>query len=133
MPNARERFVDKCEFKAGSGCVIWRGATSKSDAGKQDSPAFWYDGKRWPARRWAAIHIHGLPVTDGDNVVQTCGEPLCVEHVEVKRCDARNLERQNYLLEQLGYLEEDPTPPRPRPDHRDVPVHQPPSWLGEAA
>lgn len=136
VTSAVERFLAKCEFMAGSGCVIWRGATSKSNAGKADSPAFWFEGKRWPARRWAAIHIHGLEVSEAHNVQQTCGEPLCVQHLDVVVSMPRNIERQNYLLEQLGYGEEQEQPEKPRPEHGGVPFHSPPRWLvnrGETA
>ena len=129
MTSAVERFKAKCQFMPGSGCVIWRGATSHRHSGRERSPSFWYQGKRWPARRWAAIHIHGLKVDDSVNVGQGCGEPLCVQHVEVKPCDSRNLERQAYLLEQIGVWEPEPLVERPRPSHGGPPVHVMPEWL----
>lgn len=129
MASAIERFKAKCEFQPGSGCVIWTGATSKSEAGTVASPAFWYEGKRWPARRWAAINIHGLEVSESANVRQTCGEPLCVQHVQVVNGIARNYERQGYLLESLGYGDLEPPPPPPRPNHDGHPFHIEPEWL----
>lgn len=130
MKDALIRFRSKCRFEAGSGCVVWTGATSKSRAGTTPAPAFWASGKRWPARRWAAIHVHGLTVAETDNVVETCGEPLCVQHVAVEPCTiGRNYERQNYLLRGLGYGDEEDRVEKPRPRHTGEPFYRAPSWL----
>jgi hypothetical protein len=108
-----------------TGCVVWTGATSHARAGEKRHGAFWYEGKRWPAHRWAAQFIHGLGVTPEKEVRHTCRDTLCVQHVA---CEApTGNTRQHWLLVSLGYGE-DPDPDEPEPD---IPfdVHEPPDWL----
>jgi hypothetical protein len=94
---------------------------------------FKFEGKRWPARRWAAAFIHDQPI-DGREVTVTCGEPLCVQHV--KSDYPLSHTRQDYLLEGLGYREPEPDESRERSRrvladaHRDAnPFPTLPGWF----
>lgn len=92
---ALERFKAKCRVEGE--CLVWTGATYPS--GPKRSPGFWFEGKRWPARRWFATHIAGAEVKEWHNVEQTCANPLCVKHFRVDDPGVgRNIVRQNYLL-----------------------------------
>lgn len=93
-----ERFMAKC--RVDGLCIVWTGATYPS--GDKRSPGFWFNGKRWPARRWYAVHVHGREVHDSDNVEQGCSNPLCVRHSKViTGMPGRNYQRQAYLLNEL--------------------------------
>lgn len=123
MPTARERFLAKCEFMPGSGCVLWRGGTMATRDKAERTGVFW-DGRRVLARRWAAEHIHGIDLF-GKEVRVTCNDPLCVQHVEAI-CTGQN-PAQFYVFVDIGLAE--PLPPRGEPDHSGPPVHEAPAWL----
>jgi len=124
-----ERFKDKCEFQPGSGCVLWQGATAANSAGDTRSPRFRDGGKVWAARKWAAVHIHGLEVGEGMIVVNSCGEDRCVQHVSAI-VPGFNV-RQHWLLTDYGYLEREPEESREasRPRHDGPAIHEVPEWL----
>lgn len=139
------RFAAKCRFDATTGCVIWTGGTSAGRGNTARYGVFWHDGKRVFAHRWAAVHIHGLPVA-GVQVGHCCPHcapnTLCVQHLEpqtqlenlaelngrlaARRVEQSNDERQHWLFVALG-IREQPEPPPPDPDA--VPFHEPPAWL----
>jgi hypothetical protein len=142
--NALARFADKCEFDPTTGCVLWRGGTTSGRGNTASYGSFWYDGRRWFAHRWAAVHIHRLAVNDMQ-VGHCCPagpNTLCVQHLEPQtqldnlaeqagRMAARRLEqsadeRQHWLFVSLGIRE-----PAPAliADPDAIPFHQPPGWL----
>lgn len=93
-----DRFMAKCRVEGS--CIVWTGATYRS--GDKRSPGLWYEGKRWPARRWYAIHVKGMDVRDWMNVEQGCANPLCVRHGKLNDPGiGRNYQRQAYLLNAL--------------------------------
>ena len=80
-----ERFMAKCRFDAGTGCVIWTGAKTSGRGHSAPYGSFWFENRRWFAHRWAAQHIHGHAI-DGLQVEHYCPNrshpnTLCVEHV----------------------------------------------------
>lgn len=145
-----ERFRASCRFDPVTGCVLWTGGTTSGRGNSAKYGSFWFEGRRWFAHRWAAIHIHGLDV-DGLQVGHCCphtnGGPntLCVEHVEAvtqranleeqaqrlraQRVEQTNDQRQYWLLVDRGY---EPPPPVHEPDPDDAPWFSPPAWLASA-
>jgi hypothetical protein len=129
MPPARlsslERFTRKCEFMPHSGCVLWRGGTIASRNGTERTGVFWDRGRKHLARRWAAEHVHGIDLM-GKEVSLTCGEPLCVEHVEAVNTGMAN-PAQFYVFVDLGFCEMPPK--RVPPQHYGPPIFGEPQWL----
>lgn len=145
--DALERFKAKCEFDATTGCVVWTGGTTRGRGNTATYGSFWYEGRRWFAHRWAAVHIHGLNV-GGLQVAHCCphtgGKPnsLCVQHVQAqsqldnlaelharRRCvEQSNEERRYWLFVELGI---EPPPPVFDPDELPglVPFYEPPEWF----
>ena len=143
--DALARFAAKCRFDATTGCVLWTGGTTQGRGNTATYGSFWYEGRRWFAHRWAAVHIHRLPV-DGVQVGHCCpGHPntLCVEHVEPqtqvenlaelngrlaqRRVEQSADERQHWLFVQIGIREAEPEPERDKGD--GIPWYEPPAWL----
>lgn len=143
-----ERFRRSCRFDGATGCVLWTGGTTRGRGNSAVYGSFWFEGRRWFAHRWAAVHIHGLDVEGlqvGHNCPNTRNGPqtLCVEHVEAvtqrenldelngrlakrRRVEQTNEERKYWLLVERGY-EEPPPVAEPNPD--DIPFFTPPAWL----
>ncbi len=145
-----ERFLSFCQFDATTGCVVWTGGTTRGRGNTATYGAFWDQGRRWYAHRWAARHIHGLEI-DGLQVGHCCphtpdGHPntLCVQHLvgqtqlenlqeQMARgsgvCAQPNEVRRQWLLIELGY---DQAPPvhDPATSTGSVPFFIPPKWLG---
>lgn len=143
--DALQRFAAKCDFDPVTGCVVWTGGTTAGRGNSAVYGSFWYEGKRWFAHRWAAVHIHGLHV-NGYQVGHCCphtgGKPntLCVEHVTPQtqlenlaelngRVQQTNAERQYWLFVHIGL---EPEPPKYEPDPDGIPFHEPPRWFLEA-
>lgn len=134
------RFAEKCEFDATTGCVLWRGGTTRGRGNSATYGSFWAEGRRWFAHRWAAIHIHGLDLGD-DTVGHRCNRTLCVQHLERQTISANvaerntrvasiarqsNEQKQFWLLVERGY---EPEPPQAESDPEAIPFHEPPDWL----
>lgn len=139
MPrSALARFVAKCRYDPATGCVVWVGGTSGSRDGDTRTGAFWYEGARWSARRWAAKFIHGLSIAGGNEVGAACGNPLCVQHVHLIGQVNGNT-RQYYVLRRLGYEDAGEPDRRTQEELRQERVAElaaagrapdpPPSWL----
>lgn len=143
--DALQRFAAKCDFDPVTGCVVWTGGTTAGRGNSAVYGSFWYEGRRWFAHRWAAVHIHGLHV-NGYQVGHCCphtgGKPntLCVEHVTPQtqlenlaelngRVQQTNAERQYWLFVHIGL---EPEPPKYEPDPDGIPFHEPPRWFLEA-
>ena len=126
-PAALRRFAAKVKFDPVSGCVIWIGGTTSGRAGHVRYGAFKHQGKRWLAQRWAAEFIKGIR-TEGRQIVQECGNPLCVEHVAGLDPDPDYLHRLRYqwVLVQVGVHE---PPPEKEEIEDGVPYYEPPEWL----
>lgn len=146
--DALSRFAAKCEFDPTTGCVMWTGGKTRGRGNTAQYGAFWYEGRRHFAHRWAAVHIHGHDLSDGLQVGHTCpGGPrtLCVQHVEpqtqldnlaeqwarlgppaLRSCRQSADERQFWLLVELGYEE---PPPVASETPGAIPFHAPPDWL----
>ena len=128
---ALERFVAKCAFDAGTGCVRWTGGQTQGRGHSAPYGSFWYEGRRWFAHRWAARFIHGLDI-DGLQVDHCCPrelvahpDTLCVQHLQaIPAADNRELQ---WLRVQVGI---DEPPPLPAPaDGLLVPFFTAPAWL----
>lgn len=142
---ALERFLHYCRFDATTGCVLWSGGTSMGRGHSAPYGAFKDKGKRVPAHRWSAQHIHGFDI-EGFHVDHCCdpwraggSEPLppntlCVEHVQpITNADNVTLmhARRLWILTQKGYL--DPPPlfaELAAPvEYHAAPFHLPPAWF----
>lgn len=138
---AIERFAAKCAFDPVTGCVMWIGGKTSGRGHGEPYGSFWFEGERWFAHRWAAMHIHGFDIT-GLQVDHCCPagpSTLCVEHVKPERAEInRALQslrpgrafqtlttRQWWLFVTKGIEEE---PVRERIED-GIPFHQPPAWL----
>lgn len=139
--DALQRFASKCQFDAATGCVLWAGGKTRGRGNTATYGAFWYEGRRWFAHRWAGVHIHGLAL-DGVQAGHCCPagpNTLCVEHVtgqsqaenlaemhHRRKVEQSNAERQFWLLVERGY-EQLPADAPPPAD--EIPFHTPPEWL----
>lgn len=122
---ALERFAEKCRYDPATGCVLWTGGTTAGHGNSARYGSFWFEGARWYAHRWSAIHIKGIDL--GGNQAGHCcpagPNTLCVEHVTGQtqlanlvelnnRLKARVVqsaeERQYWLLVRLGFEAEPP-------------------------
>lgn len=138
---ALQRFAEKCAFDPVTGCVMWVGGTTSGRGHGEPYGSFWFEGERWFAHRWAAMHIHGFEIT-GLQVDHCCPagpSTLCVEHVKPEPAEVnRTLQslrpgrafqtlttRQWWLFVTKGIEEE---PVRERIED-GIPFHQPPAWL----
>lgn len=130
---AMERFVSYCRFDPCTGCVLWTGGTTQGQGHHVPYGAFWFEGKRWSAHRWAAKYIHGLDI-EGLHVDHHCpytgGPPntLCVEHLQAVT-NAENVRLQHarhWILVQVGVEE---APEVYQPDPLAVPWFSPPAWF----
>lgn len=146
-PNYRpafERFVEKCRFDPVTGCVLWTGGTSAGRGNTARYGVFWFEGSRWFAHRWAAVHIHDFNL--GESQVGHCcphgPNTLCVHHLKpqtqeenlaelnerLKAKASQSLrERQFWLFVSLGIERLPETEKLAREDM--VPFYEPPEWL----
>jgi hypothetical protein len=141
---ALQRFAEKCRFDYATGCVLWTGATTAGQGNTTRYGAFWDEGRRVPAHRWAAVHIHGIDLGT-DEAGHCCPNgpnSLCVQHLEgqtkavnvaerntrLAKANQPATTRQFYLFKQLGIHEPEPEAPvliAPL----EIPFHEPPLWL----
>lgn len=93
-----ERFAEKCRFDPRTGCVLWIGGTTAGRGNSARYGVFW-DGKRWAAHRWSAIHIHGLTLGEKQaGHTCPCGpNTLCVQHLS-GQTQLENLDELNTRL-----------------------------------
>lgn len=153
--HALDRFLRNCEHDPATGCVLWAGGTTAGRGHHARYGAFWYEGERWAAHRWAAAHIHGHDI-NGYQVDHCCplwrhGGPdplapntLCVDHVrpltsgENRDLQAARgqmltqgvLDRKYWVYVQVGLLE---APQEYEPPAMGVPFYLPPAWLAGGA
>lgn len=123
--DALRRFASKCRHDAATGCVIWTGGTTTGRGGNARVGAFKFEGKRWAAHRWAAKYIHGLEI-EGASVSQTCGDPLCQQHISASPIPSETDFRYHWVLVSVGAR---PLPEVEKPDAEAVPFYLKPSWL----
>lgn len=132
---ALERFVSRCQFDAGTGCVLWTGGTTQGRGHSAPYGSFWFDGRRWFAHRWSAKYIHGHEI-EGLQVDHHCPNrlhphTLCVEHVQPLTLHENRLlqteRRRFYVLITKGYEE----PPPFDNSSGDIPFFEEPVWLRE--
>jgi hypothetical protein len=141
---ALERFAEKCVFDATTGCVLWTGGTTAGRGNSARYGSFWFEGQRWFAHRWAAVHIHGIAL--GEHQAGHCcphgPNTLCVEHLtgqtilenldelnnrlKAKRASQSNSDRQHWLFVSIG-ITQLPEDEEPEPDA--VPFYEPPAWF----
>lgn len=131
--SAMERFIEKCEFDPYTGCVIWTGARTRGQGHNGWYGRFHYQGRKILAHRWAAEHIHGLKLTQFEQVDHCCPIPkipntLCVQHLQVVS-PTLNRELQ-WIRVQVGL--EEPPEPFVEPE-RDIPFFEQPIWLPKPA
>ena len=132
-----QRFISFCRFEPETGCVVWMGGKTQGRGHHVPYGAFWFEGRRWSAHRWAAKYIHGLDIDtlDVDHCCDTIPRPntLCVQHLQALT-PAQNRElqtRRRYTHLQVGLLRyEDVYGPSLEPDTDLVPYYSPPAWLG---
>lgn len=143
---ALQRFAEKCEFDAVTGCVLWVGGTSGGQGNTTRYGVFWDEGRVF-AHRWAAVHIHGIELGTSEAGHCCPGRPnsLCVQHLEaqtkaeniaerntrVAKANQSAETRQFYLFKALGIHEPDPAMQASLDTLNDVPFdfHEPPEWL----
>lgn len=142
---ALDRFAEKCKFDPITGCVLWIGGTTTGQGNTTRYGAFWDDGRRVPAHRWAAVNIHGIDL-GSDDAGHTCPHgpnSLCVQHLAGQTKAENNAERntrvakanqsastrQFYLFKQLGIGEPEPEKPSTSADFMSVPFYEPPEWF----
>ena len=140
--SALDRFAEKCAFDPTTGCVMWVGGTSRGHGHSQPYGVFWYEGERWFAHRWAAMHIHGLDIFNvhADHCCPCGPSTLCVQHVRVStpeenrrlqherknhRCAQNPLTKQYWLLVTKGFEKYEP----PSREILDIPWFDAPEWL----
>ena len=140
---ALERFAEKCRFDPTTGCVLWTGGTSAGHGNTARYGRFKDAGVSWSAHRWAAIHIHGLDLGDGQagHVCPHGPNTLCVQHLEaqsqtenlrelherLKACALQSAEaKQHWLFIAIGIRE--PEPPR-EVDPDLIPFYLSPAWM----
>ncbi len=140
---ALERFAEKCRFDPTTGCVLWTGGTTAGRGNSARYGSFWFEGSRWFAHRWSAVHIKGLALgTNQAGHCCPCGpNTLCVEHVtgqtQLENLDEQNTrlkakvvqsanDRQFYLFVQLGM---EAAPAGQIIDPGAVPFFEPPAWF----
>lgn len=131
-----ERFLRYCRFDPETGCVLWTGGQTKGRGHNVPYGAFWFEGRRWFAHRWAAKHIHNLDIDDlqVDHCCPNVARPntLCVEHLQALT-PAKNRElqwRRHYVHLQVGLITyEDAYGPEPEPIEQ-IPFYTEPAWLG---
>lgn len=143
-----ERFMAKCRFDPGTGCVIWAGAKTSGRGHSAPYGSFWFENRRWFAHRWAAQFIHGHEI-DGLQVEHYCPNrshpnTLCVEHVhplpslfnrELQTLRGQTpsqdvAERMRWIYVQVGL---ELPPPVDLDAFDEVPFYEPPTWLREKA
>lgn len=141
---ALERFAEKCEFDPVTGCVLWVGGTTSGQGNTARYGAFWDEGRRVPAHRWAAVNIHGIDL-GSDEAGHCCPHgpnSLCVQHLagqtkaeniaerntRVAKANQTAATRQFYLFKQLGILEPEPVSVEPA-DVPTIPFYEPPEWF----
>lgn len=143
MPDDLARFAAKCRFDPITGCVIWTAATSAGRGNTARYGSFKYRGKRVSAHRWAAEHIHNLPI-GGVTVGHCCPHgpnTLCVQHLRpetlAENVSERNTrvaqsrpEKQYWLLVGLGHKEPPPLGlDDPDATPATIPFYECPEWL----
>jgi hypothetical protein len=140
---ALERFAEKCRFDPTTGCVLWTGGTTAGRGNSARYGSFWFEGSRWFAHRWSAVHIKGLALGEnqaGHNC--PCGpNTLCVEHVtgqtQLENLDELNArlkakaqqsstDKQFWLFVSIGI---EPAPAVQAVDPEAVPFYEPPEWF----
>ena len=124
---ALARFATKCCHNPITGCVEWIGGQTAAHGHTAFYGAFWFEGKRWPAHRWAAKFIHGMEIED--RLIQhTCPNLLCQQHlVSIRPVLSETEMRYRWVRIQYG-LDELP-PEEEQIDLNQVPFFIVPSWL----
>lgn len=137
-----DRFVEKCVFDPVTGCVMWIGGKTSGHGHNQPYGAFWYEGRRWFAHRWAAVYIHGLDIFNlqVDHCCPCGPSTLCVQHVRAitfeenrklqaerkdHRCAQNPLIKQHWLLVAKGIEQYEPA----EREILDIPWFDAPEWL----
>ena len=115
---------DACNGFEGTGCVLWTGGTTCGHGKNARYGAFWFEGKRWYAHRWAAYYIHRQEI-EGLQVDHGCCRPLCVAHVKAMPATI-NRELQ-WIRVQVGILPYEDYP-KPQLDPDAVPFFVEPEW-----
>lgn len=134
-PAALARFVSRCRFDPGTGCVLWQGGQTSGKGHSVKYGAFWFEGRRWFAHRWAAYWIHNHEIDDlqVDHCCPNLLYPntLCVEHVEPLTLLANRAlqteRRRFYALVTRGLIE--PPPHHLVQDEDTIPFYDPPEWF----
>lgn len=137
--SAIDRFVAKCQFDPGTGCVIWTGGQTSGRGHHAPYGSFWFEGRRWFAHRWAAKFIHDLPIDDlqvdhccphdrAGPYERLAPNTLCVQHVQsVPPTVNRELQ---WIRAQVGL---DEPPPVCLDAFAHLPFYETPQWLREIA
>lgn len=119
------RFATKCRHNAMTGCVEWEGGTTTARGHTARYGAFWFNGSRWLAHRWAAKYIHGLEICERV-VTQLCSDPLCQQHLISTAIESESALRYRWVRVQVGL---DDLPEQDDAGDDDVPFYLTPEWL----
>lgn len=143
---ALERFLGFCVFEPSTGCVLWVGGNTKGRGHHVEYGAFWFEGRRWLAHRWAAKFIHGIDI-DGFDVDHCCPDfcpallrpnTLCVQHLQPLTPRDNRIKqtidtRRNFVHLQVGLVTHHDMYGY-EPDDPSVgwltTIYDPPAWLG---
>jgi hypothetical protein len=136
-----QRFAEKCAFDYATGCVMWIGGTTSGRGHNEPYGSFWFEGERWFAHRWSAMHIHELEITglQEDHNCPCDPSTLCVEYVKPEtsainralqntrpgRAFQDLATRQYWLMVSRGYEEYR----FDQCEKADIPFFSPPEWL----
>lgn len=139
--SALQRFAEKCAFDPCTGCVMWVGGVTSGRGHNEPYGVFWFEGERWFAHRWSALHIHGFEIA-GLQVDHNCPHgpsTLCVQHVKPETSEVnrllqntrpgrafQNLDTKRYWAFVTKGME--PYFP-PQKDIPNIPLYLPPAWI----
>lgn len=129
---AMARFVQKCEFQPGTGCVVWTGGKTSGRGNHALYGSFWFASRRWFAHRWAAAFIHNMDLS-GKQVDHYCPHipvpnTLCVHHVQ---CITPSMNRELQWVRIQKGIDPYPYGEFIEPPEDDVPYYPEPPWLRE--
>ena len=137
--DALARFMSFCRHEPETGCVIWDGGRTMGRGHHIPYGAFWFEGRRWFAHRWAAKHIHGMAIDDFqvDHCCPNIPIPntLCVEHVQpltaYQNRELQHSRRKRMIHLQVGLVSyaEIYGPPFIADLEGSVPFYPAPKWL----
>ena len=121
--------------------MLWEGGKTQGRGHSVPYGAFWFEGRRWFAHRWAAKYIHGLDI-DGLQVDHCCSDrvpflrqpnTLCVEHVAPLTLEENRWlqteRRRQFVHLQVGLISYEDVYGPPDEGLDTIPYYIEPRWL----